>query len=101
MAARANLTVGRAILDMQERKDAPIAGGMAGRLGTDASEEEYRRVLVGLELDYDELIETAKAVAATSTLYALKGMPVPGLLMTVAFDMFSAGVYYERERSGA
>lgn len=96
------MSIARSIEVLNERKAAVLHDPERDSEGTVLELDDWRPVLVGLDLDIHE-VEMVASACARHALDAVNSGRISLLLSVraIAFDLFIAGVYYERERSRA
>jgi hypothetical protein len=93
------MTVWEAIRALDERKAAALGDPDHQRTGERMSDEEYRCILVGLDLDLAELDDVAQAMARyASALVSTGNVSLPEMFTTLVRDMIISGVLYDRAR---
>lgn len=88
-----------AIAALNERKMAVLNGQAEG---TVLDRNAFRPVLVGLDLDIEDLAHVgARCSSHLLAMVASGRIPLDLAIEQLAIDMVAAGVFYERERMGA
>src|SRR4051812_41476483 len=96
------MTIAETIEALNERKTSALNDPERRLEGQVLDYDWYRAVLVGLDLDLMEAARVAGSCADhVSVTVQQTGLSLRNGISQLALDMFVAGVFYERERTGA